>query len=54
MVASKLASKANIGQISPVFEVLNGLIWTDRFSCLILAILAIVNFDAYFGWFAYN
>jgi hypothetical protein len=44
-----MASKANIGQISPVFEVLNGLIWVGFFSWLILAILAIVNFDAYFG-----
>jgi len=44
-----MASKANIGQISPVFCFSGSLIWTDRFSWLILAILAIVNFDAYFG-----
>jgi hypothetical protein len=39
-----MASKANIGQISPVFEVLNGFVWAGCFLSLILAILAIVNF----------
>jgi len=38
-----------IGQISPVFCFSGSLIWTNDFLSLILAILAIVNFDAYFG-----